>query len=79
MPADKNDEQFEFIPADKLCAEWRKDPEFAKRADARYALLQRRSRAEDARIARRKKWKAVGAKLRGVWANLTRGIGDGVL
>ena len=65
-----------LISAKEVCEEWRKDPEFAKGADARYAELQREIRANKARKARRK---AVMAWVRGAWVYLTRGLGDRVL
>ncbi|MCG8622261.1 MAG: hypothetical protein MJE68_09740 [Proteobacteria bacterium] len=71
-----DDEKFNFIPAAKLSAEWRKDPEFARRADAKIAKLMREIEANKARRARRK---AVVAWVRGVWAYLTRGVGGEVL
>ena len=71
-----DDDKFNFIPAEKLIAELRKDPEFAKGADAKIAALQREIEANKARRARRK---ALVTKLRGVWAYLTRGVGGEVL
>ena len=72
-----------LISVDEDIAEWRKDPEFAKRADARYAELIREIEANKARKARRKamlaKVRGVGAKLRGFWTAITRGVGDEVL
>ena len=83
MPAKNDDDKFEFIPVDEDIAEWRKDPEFARRADAKIAKLMREVEANKARRARRKAvvaWmRAVVAKVRGVWGNLTRGTGDEVL
>ena len=83
MPAKNDDDKFEFIPVDEDIAERRKDPEYMKLYEARLAELQREVRANKARRARRKAvvaWmRAVVAKVRGVWGNLTRGTGDEVL
>ncbi|MCG8622263.1 MAG: hypothetical protein MJE68_09750, partial [Proteobacteria bacterium] len=46
-----DDDKFEFIPVDEDIAEWRKGPEFARQADARYAELLREIEADKARRA----------------------------
>ena len=79
MPKNDDDEKFNFIPAQKLVDEWMKDPEFVKEYERQKPEFERewqRGLAKDARVARRK---AMLAKLRGVWAYLTRGVGGEVL
>ncbi|MCG8626505.1 MAG: hypothetical protein MJE68_31465 [Proteobacteria bacterium] len=74
-----DDDKFEFIPVDEDIAEWMKDPEFVKeyeRQKPKFEREWRRIKAKDARIARRK---ALVARVRGVWAYLTRGVGGEVL
>ncbi|MCG8622259.1 MAG: hypothetical protein MJE68_09730, partial [Proteobacteria bacterium] len=74
-----DDDKFEFIPVDEDIAEWRKDPEYMKAYESlkpKYDKLRRQIKAKDARIARRK---AMVARVRGVWAYLTRGVGGEVL
>ena len=70
----QDDEKFNFIPVDEEIAEWRKDPEYMREYERQKPEFDRLRRRIDARIARRERWKAVVAWLRGVWAYLTRGI-----
>ena len=68
-----------LISVDEDIAEWRKDPEYMKVSNALKPKYDKMWRQIDARQARRKRRKALLAKLRGVWASITRGMGDGVL
>ena len=75
-----------LVSAKEECEEWMKDPEFAKLYESLKPEFERewqRALAKDARKARRKamvaKVRGVGAKLRGFWTAITRGVGDEVL
>ena len=81
----KPDEKYNFIPADEVCAEWRKDPEYMREYERQKPAFDRECAAHAARQKRRKAREAwlrgvmarvrgVGAKLRGAWAYLTGDI-----
>ena len=58
MPNKKLDEygDYDIIPADKVIAEWIKNPKFVREYEAleeKYAKIHRQIRAKDARLARR--------------------------
>ncbi|MCG8621817.1 MAG: hypothetical protein MJE68_07445 [Proteobacteria bacterium] len=82
----KPDEKYNFIPVDDDIAEWRKDPEYVKAYESMADEFAEFDRECDAHVARQKRRKAVlawvravGAKLRGVWAYLTTGLSRRVL
>ena len=72
----KPDEKYNFIPADEVCAEWRKDPEYMREYLRQKPAFDRECAAHAARQKRRKARQAwlrgVATKLRGAWAYLTR-------
>ena len=74
----KDDEKFNFIPADEEIAEWRKDPGYMREYWRQKPAFDRECAAHAARQKRRKARQAwlrgVGAKLRSVWATLMRGL-----
>ncbi|MCG8621525.1 MAG: hypothetical protein MJE68_05935 [Proteobacteria bacterium] len=77
----QDDEKFNFIPMDEDIAEWRKDPEYVKAYESLADEFAEFDRECDAHVARQKRRKAVlawlravGSRVRGVWAYLTRGI-----
>ena len=85
MP-NKDDEKPKFIPVDEDIAEWFKNPKFVEEYEALEDEFAEFDRECDAFVARRERRKAVlawvrgvGVKLRGFWAYINRGIGDGVL
>lgn len=79
----KDDEKYNFIPAAKVCAEWRKDPEYMRKYEKQKLAFDREC---DTFVARRERRKAVlawmrgvGMRVRGVWAYLTGEIDERVL
>ena len=77
----KPDEKYNFIPADEVIAEWRKDPEYVRVYESMADEFAEFDRECDAHVARQKRRKArvawlrgVGARVRGVWAYLMRGL-----
>ena len=80
MPNNKKSD-YDLIPWREVFEEQRKDPACVKAYDSleeEFAEIYRKIEAKNARIARRKAlvkrvW-GVGAKLRGFWASLMRGM-----